>query len=1271
MALQRGAPPEKLIGDDYDSDGDKMCKSFHSIFAQHNKAQGQPKAKYPKTKDGMAADKRKKEWKKARGKLSANAVDHMFQLALKDHTLFKVDPRQIDYADVPMESDLYTERLLKAINTSNHDLLFLGFDTEGDLDVLQIYAKINDYERALIFQLNFIAVQGKLPEGLVQILTHPCVVFIGKLVELEAVALFEKFGIEHDPQSRIKYVDILDLIRVCDLFSRSSLDDAICFAGGGEFKPTQAERGIKHDALGNAGVRAGMSYFTDFVIDKRVRHVHPHQVDWSRQDKAAQNKLQMTDTMKGYCTADAKAPFLMLLAAAKLTRFTPSDFVRLARLSPKIGSPKEFINGKMELVFTSFKRNSPTPEISSLQNEIRAHHQERLCLESEWQRERRAFYVAERDPWRRAHGYREVLDSDDNDPFRPGGIWDLILKPHVASLLSPTPAAASTPSTAPIPVAASTSSAAPTPDATSIRSPTPTPVTASITATTLTAASALIAFSTPAPDSPDAAASALATPETPSSPPAALSSTAVEDLVLVDEWSMDTESPYSPSRPTPTSPLLLQQPPQQTPQQQPQQLPPLQQPSQQQPPPQQQQQQPPLQQPPPQQQQQQPPLQQPSQQQQPRQQLQPPEPNVPKSWKDDVFNISNVNKLSAGKFFERIVEAEEDEEVLLRRLIYVLQAQEPSHCRNIGPIAFTRVPFRISQRFAIQLIQGKLIHHSYLHTLSLLSYGELPGEVMLDQLTQPDSDSHFLEDYLTLVTPDQVSQMVSFATPLVLDDPHIIKAKMANCTPFPLDYVEREEALKSFSPARLAKLISTVCRAKDIELPRLIKLILFEEFSDHLIKQLNEKYVFTNDFVVMVREALVRLQLETELAVSFFAAKIPELAIYFAAQAGLPVPVIPSDSLKIPFVNSVCTEDHTRTSRSMLGCGEIIINNDCTLGVLRRELGESDFITLIHHEPPLRMPYADPIDMITIRTKNFAFHVFEKPSPFHFRATIDLLKVFEQGNHIYSWSPAGLLKILCDRFGWIPYLVDLKPRMNEFFEKDNVTLSDLSRRLYHAPLCWRARTFSAHVRPSLLATTHRAIVASIINKAAIRFIRNPNMLQMLNEEMTQEEVVFSQDVEDQVEEHQPVERVIIRDSKRPLQEGEPQDRNDGQRDDGQRDDSHRDGGHRDDNNCDEGHRDDGQHDEMANTSRPNSSSASVPQPRRRNSKSRSSPRRRDSPQPHRRDDSRSRPGRSYGSTPDSHSRDKRDSARPKRDYRSPLRRISDKVSTSDSKRRRH
>ena len=146
------------------------------------------------------------------------------------------------------------------------------------------------------------------------------------------------------------------------------------------------------------------------------------------------------------------------------------------------------------------------------------------------------------------------------------------------------------------------------------------------------------------------------------------------------------------------------------------------------------------------------------------------------------------------------------------------------------------------------------------------------GEVLLDQLLQLDSDLHFLKDYLVLIIPEQASEFVHFATPTVHEDLHIIKAELANCICYaclsarpwgptldPLDNLEKEEHQQSFTPCRITIFISWVRRAKSLEVPRAIKIILFEDFGNHLCEQVRQAYVYTGDLIGMVREAYTRL----------------------------------------------------------------------------------------------------------------------------------------------------------------------------------------------------------------------------------------------------------------------------------------------------------------------------------------------------------------------------------------------------------------------------
>ena len=284
----------------------------------------------------------------------------------------------------------------------------------------------------------------------------------------------------------------------------------------------------------------------------------------------------------------------------------------------------------------------------------------------------------------------------------------------------------------------------------------------------------------------------------------------------------------------------------------------------------------------------------------------------------------------------------------------------------------------------------------------------------------------------------------------------------------------------------------------------------------------------------MVKEAYSRLDLEPQRAVDFFASKIPEVALHLSSRLNLPTPTIPPDSLSIPFVDNPCSESHTHILPVIFNIGEIIIHNNCTLDVLRKDLIVSTFIAIAHHEPPLHMPYAEALDMLSLRTSKFVFHIFPEQSPRLFLATINLIRIFESNHTIYAWSPAGLIKLLSDRHAWSPNIYDIKPEMLRLIfpngDKTNVAINDLCRKLFDAPFCWRAQIFSAHVRPSVLTSLHRALFVSIIHTAVSKLLCHPapppqqQQQQQQQQVSTQQELIAissGDDIGEEEEESQP------------------------------------------------------------------------------------------------------------------------------------------------------
>ena len=103
--------------------------------------------------------------------------------------------------------------------------------------------------------------------------------------------------------------------------------------------------------------------------------------------------------------------------------------------------------------------------------------------------------------------------------------------------------------------------------------------------------------------------------------------------------------------------------------------------------------------------------------------------------------------------------------------------------------------------------------------------------------------------------------------------------------------------------------------------------------------------------------------------------------------------------------------------------------------------------------------------------------------------TVVMTQEYEVNHIIYACSPAGLMRTLTERYSWSPKFYDIKPEMNVICGKENASFSDIAKKLFRAPLCWKGRIFAGHVKPSFVATNHRALAVSLIHKAAIKYIR--------------------------------------------------------------------------------------------------------------------------------------------------------------------------------------
>ena len=72
-------------------------------------------------------------------------------------------------------------------------------------------------KRATIYQLNKVAKNKRLPHTLEKLLSLSSNVFIGKGVEKEVNDFFRDFGISRDRQVNFFFIDVITLIRTCDV----------------------------------------------------------------------------------------------------------------------------------------------------------------------------------------------------------------------------------------------------------------------------------------------------------------------------------------------------------------------------------------------------------------------------------------------------------------------------------------------------------------------------------------------------------------------------------------------------------------------------------------------------------------------------------------------------------------------------------------------------------------------------------------------------------------------------------------------------------------------------------------------------------------------------------------------------------------------------------------------------------------------------------------------------------------------------------------------
>ena len=441
------------------------------------------------------------------------------------------------------------------------------------------------------------------------------------------------------------------------------------------------------------------------------------------------------------------------------------------------------------------------------------------------------------------------------------------------------------------------------------------------------------------------------------------------------------------------------------------------------------------------------------------------------------------------EIFQGIIRDSKDLTQAVRHITFILGEIGKTMALVFINVFFDHLNMFQQKPFAISLTHAKVIHHSYLHSLSLIGYSGLGGAVIIDHLIQGPNDVPQLKEYLSLITPQEAADLLPLASSLIGASPQQIKNILHQHPYFPYDYLTNINPEPLFTPDRIANLVVRVCEAKSLEIPAEIKEIRIKNFFVFLTSKFQIKQVHTNDFLAMVRESLIRFSLGPQVAIHFFAHRIPQLAEFLGEEADLDVPLPdPEPGAEVlSFTNPPCATDHSPFDSALDGVRRVITCDDLSIGILIDELSKADFIALMHHEPPFTMAHSVRIDMVSFCTKSTIFHVLATPTPIIFRRVLNIIREYSERGIVFVRNPQGLLRILLEDYAWRPRVYDIRPSVDGKVERVNSSVSDLARYVFGSPLCWAGRYFSAHVRPSRVALRHREIHLAAIFMFGQRF----------------------------------------------------------------------------------------------------------------------------------------------------------------------------------------
>ena len=277
-------------------------------------------------------DPEQQKWERARDRIDEETGEEMYRRDTNKKKPFHLAEDRIQYVTSPEAADRVAGSILHSIEADEKEFDYIGFDVEGTSkpgsysntpETLQLYTVAEGMKRATIYQLNKITKNKRLPHILEKLLSRSNNVFIGKGVEKEVNDFFRDFGIARDRQVNFFFIDVITLVRTCDVVQRYHPEDAKKYAANGSFSISEDVADYASPKIfSDAGIRMVVEYFLGCPIDKRNCHVYGPKADWSK---------GLSRSMLQYAADDVACVYDVLSAAADLLVASRSDFIQASK----------------------------------------------------------------------------------------------------------------------------------------------------------------------------------------------------------------------------------------------------------------------------------------------------------------------------------------------------------------------------------------------------------------------------------------------------------------------------------------------------------------------------------------------------------------------------------------------------------------------------------------------------------------------------------------------------------------------------------------------------------------------------------------------------------------------------------------------------------------------------------------------------------------------------------------------------------------------------